>query len=404
MKARNLTALLLVALAFLSVPAIAAPTPTPKGAEIRVSTDARVSHRNPSVSAFRDGGFVVAWTANGGVRARFLDSRGRPTSGEIPLKMGGLVGTLDQVVADRDGSFLVVMTSERPVESVYVRRFNRNGTPKGKLFRPHLPSHLARSGGVAAIAPDGRFAVAWRALVSWSGEGSDYTNAVVRIFSARGTPLTPEITLREGDPGTFAGDNWTDALPSSLAIAPDGTLSALIQDNGAVDLGDHLARLNLNGEPSPQVQHIAGCGFPYDTTGSLAMGADGSVVAAWSCYDAVALRLSPSGAPRGAPFLISQEFSDYQLDPSVALQAGGSFVIVWTDQAEWDGDGKGIFGRAFAPNGTPRTGDFLVNVTTAGDQHEPAIAAPRRGNVLVVWSQTIDGQSGIFARVLAATP
>src|SRR5262245_43785886 len=96
----------LAALALLSLPAAAAPPPVPRGTEIRVNTGTTASHQQPAVAAFPDGGFVVVWTADpGGVRARFFDRLGRPAGGEMPLKVGGPV---EHVVADRDGSFLVV--------------------------------------------------------------------------------------------------------------------------------------------------------------------------------------------------------------------------------------------------------------------------------------------------------
>ena len=41
--------------------------------------------------------------------------------------------------------------------------------------------------------------------------------------------------------------------------------------------------------------------------------------------------------------------------------------------------------RAFAADATPQSRDFLVNVTTAGDQSRPAIAAGPTGTVVVVW-------------------
>lgn len=405
MKARNLAALLLVALAFLSVPATAAPAPSPVGTELRINTDTNGFHSNPSVAAFQDGSFVVTWSGNG-VRARFLDNNGRPTSGEIPLGMGSVAATVHQVVADRDGTFLVVatgFTTELPFYNIYVRRFYRNGTPKGKVIRANDARSAIRDRPVATIGPDGRFAVGWRELVPWSGPGGDYTNAVARIFSAKGKPLTPEILLREGDPASPAGDDLTNAITNSLALAPDGTLSALVQANGSVCLQSSLVRVAPNGRSSSS-QFLGGpfCANPILTDASLAMGRDGSLVAAWTHFDAQAQRFAPNGTPRGEAFAVSEEPVDYQIDPAVALQAGGSFVVVWTDTRDRDGEGKGIFGRSFAPNGTPRTDDFLVNTTTAGDQQEAAIAAPRRGNVLVVWVQRSEERSGIFARLLSA--
>ena len=396
MKTKALAALHIILLAVLSAPAGAAPPPVPRGAEIRVNTDTQSSHFNPSAAVFPDGSFVVVWTATSGARARFFDSQGRPTSGERRLAVSGIV---DQVVADRDGSFLVVGSGG---SGVYARRFNRDGTPRGKAIRANASSTSEAYDAVAAIGPDGRFAVAWKAQVMVSEE-SGYTNAMARIFTARGTPVTPEILLLEGEAAGPAGDDAIDAYPTSLALTPDGTLTALVQDfESAGCLHSYLERVPPGGSPSLQVLGSIFCSPDYFGS-SLAMGRDGSLVATWSDYSIQAQRFAPDGTPRGQYFGVSTG-TDGQSDASVALQAGGSFVIVWTEQFGRDGDGSGIFGRAFAPNGAPRTQDFRINVTTTGDQFDPAIAAARQGPVVVVWSQhlTFEGRSDIFARVLSA--
>jgi len=120
-------ALPVLLLASLSVPAGAAP-PVPQGREIRVNADTTNSHRDPSVIAFPDGGFVVAWSSTTGARFRLFDSHGRPVSGERRLLVGG---QLDQIAADRSG-FLAAWTDFGSPRRVFVRRFNRDGRSRGR--------------------------------------------------------------------------------------------------------------------------------------------------------------------------------------------------------------------------------------------------------------------------------
>lgn len=393
--------ILIIALALLSLPAGAAPAPLPRGAEFQVN--GRQAHPSrPSVAAFPDGSFVVGWTSDtSSVLVRFFDGQGRPTSGDIFLDVGDLAGTiLDQVVADRDGSFLVVVTGyahDRHRPEIFLRRFNRKGRPVGTLFRANAPTRSNLDFGVAAIGQDGRIAVAWRATVQ---PDAAYSHAMARIFSAKGRPLTKEIFLKQGritGPGEY---DKIGTMPHSVAFAPDGTLSALVQEYGPDCFRGYLVRRTPGGSLTRQ-RLSPSCAF---ASSSLAMGRDGSLVAAWSQGDTLARRFSRHGTPRGEAFSLSEESSANQQDPAVALQAGGSFVVVWIEPTRLDGEEHEVFGRAFAPDGTPRTGDFLVNTTTEGARFDTAIAAARNGNVLVVWLQRIGLETNVFARLLSASP
>lgn len=388
MNTRVLLAFALLAL--LALPAVAGP-PMPVGGEIQISA----SGFEPYISVFPDGRFVVVWNGPAGARVRFLDRQGNPASGEIPLKLTGIV---NQVAADRDGSFLVVWTSITDPTSVYVRRFNPNGSPRGKLIRANVPSSRNRFNPVITIGADGRFAVAWSAEIEpaapWE-EGA--TEAVGRIFSAKGTPLTPEFILLEASPAGPPGDDGNNAYPASLGLAPDGTLNALVRYFG-ICVESFLARVAPGAsERTELIRFDASCQGLQSREQGLALGKDGSVVLTFVSDELYALRFSPHGTRRGNYVTVSEDFSSFQADPAIALQAGGSFVVVWTDLGDRDGDGDGIFGRAFSPQGVPLTPDFQVNLTAAGDQADPAIAAPRRGPLVVVWS----GPAGIVARVLS---
>lgn len=287
-----------------------------------------------------------------------------------------------------------------------MRRFNRDGAAQGASVPVSEPSDNDRHDAVLAAAPNGGFAVAWEADVPVPGsdDGNVFTNAVARIFSPQRKPVTPELTLHQGEQATAAGDDEINAFPTSLALAPDGTLSAIVHDyDGAACVFTFLKWVSPSGPRGSE--NLAQCASSDARYSSLAMGRDGSLVATWPYGYLLAQRFAPDGTSRGEPFRVNKASVTFtQSDPGVALQAGGSFVIIWTE--ERDGDERGIFGRAFAGNGAPRTPDFRINTTTAGDQYAPAIAVARQGPIVVVWMQRRSGESrsDVFARVLAATP
>ena len=73
-------------------------------------------------------------------------------------------------------------------------------------------------------------------------------------------------------------------------------------------------------------------------------------------------------------------------------------MIAWVSDGQ-DSGGKGVFARLYNAGGAPQTGEILVNTTTANDQIEPAVAMDGAGNFVVVWSGNGTGDdSGVFAQ------
>ena len=90
-------------------------------------------------------------------------------------------------------------------------------------------------------------------------------------------------------------------------------------------------------------------------------------------------------------------------DPVVAMDAVGSFVVIWVGLAK-DGSGNGIFARLFDADGDPMGGAFSVSAHTDRHQQRPAVAMDADGNFVVAWTSTEQDGSGdgVYARRFAA--
>jgi hypothetical protein len=116
-----------------------------------------------------------------------------------------------------------------------------------------------------------------------------------------------------------------------------------------------------------------------------------------------ARRYSVAGAPIGDQVIVNSTINGAQTAPSVAADAAGNFVAVWTDDTR-DGKGSAVCARRFAADGTPKANDFLVNNTTTGNQGWASVAMAPDGRFLIVWqSQNQDGSGyGIYGQRYAA--
>ncbi|MBN2021737.1 MAG: trypsin-like serine protease [Pirellulales bacterium] len=131
----------------------------------------------------------------------------------------------------------------------------------------------------------------------------------------------------------------------------------------------------------------------------------GDFVVTWTSFgqdgsrDGVyARRYQANGLAYGAEFRVNTVTSGPQGTPDIAMNATGSFVIVWASE-EQDASGWGVFGQRFAANGTKLGSEFRVNTQQNGDQIDPAVGMDRQGNFVVTWASRQDGSGmGVYAQ------
>ena len=116
--------------------------------------------------------------------------------------------------------------------------------------------------------------------------------------------------------------------------------------------------------------------------------------------------LAQSPRRLGTEFMVNSHTLGTQLDPSMAMDDAGNFVVVWTSQY-LDGAGAGNYGiaaRRFNSAGTAVGADFQVNLYTPGEQYVPVVAMNGSGAFVVAWrSPGQDGAgNGGFARRFSA--
>jgi hypothetical protein len=151
---------------------------------------------------------------------------------------------------------------------IYGQRFNAAGAPQGAEFQVNTYTTDGQLTPSVTMDADGDFVVVWRSF----GQDGDFSGVYGQRFSATGAPVGPEFRVN--------------------------TLTA----------GDQL-------------------------DASVAMDADGDFVVAW--YNAnffpgiYAQRYNASGVPQGGEFRLSPDDGHHRDFPSVAMEAGGDFVVAW---------------------------------------------------------------------------
>jgi hypothetical protein len=224
--------------------------------------------------------------------------------------------------------------------------------------------------------------------------------AVPRFAAAQGQPVGPE----------FRVNTYTTAAQMLPAVARDaaGNFVVVWSSDGqdGYSFGVFGQRYAGAGDPLGPEFQVNTYTTHFQIYPSVAGGAGGSLIVVWysafqdgSVFGITGRRYDNTGAPLGPEFVVNTYTTGGQINPVVASDAAGNFVVSWMSDAQ-DGNGWGIFAQRFSSTGAPLGPEFRINTSTTGSQIVPSVAADAAGNFVVVWSHRGDGaySYGIFGQ------
>ena len=101
-----------------------------------------------------------------------------------------------------------------------------------------------------------------------------------------------------------------------------------------------------------------------------------------------------------AEFQVNTHTTNKQENPAIAMDSAGNFIVVWNSYLQ-AGSSNGIFAQRFDPNCTPVGQEFQINTTSTGNQKEQSVAMNADGSFVIVWQgpgMTDEDKEDIFAR------
>jgi len=338
---------------------------------------------------------------------------GDPGTGDInPVINTTLVGDQSQpaVAMNANGDYVVVWVSPgqgadatTTATNIIAQRYNRRGEAQGTEFI--VNSYETGDQNEPAVAMDS----AGNFIVVWAGAGADDADGVwARIFDRFGNPLGDQFRVNQ----YRANAQYSPKVAVDAAGNFVVTWSSYGQDG---DKDGVYARLfNAYGQPRSDEFRVNTTTANYQRLSDVAMDDVGNFVVVWMSYGqdgsgyAVMGRVfNASGTARTGELRINQYATNDQIDPRVAMDPSGNFVVTWSSFGQ-DGSGYGIYARMYAPDGTAKGNEFRVNQTTLHWQYRPDVAMDRSGNFTIVWMSSgqdndLQNDWGIYARMFTAS-
>lgn len=225
--------------------------------------------------------------------------------------------------------------------------------------------------------------------------------------------LTPQTI---GD--DFQVNSYTTATQSYPAVASDsnGNFVVVWQSSNAAsgDTSGHsiqAQRYNSQGVAQGSQFQVNDYTTNNQLNPSVAMDSNGDFVVTWqstgspgndNVYNSIQARLfNSSGTPLATQFQVNSFTNGTQNNPSVAMDSDGDFVVVWqSDGAAGDASYYSVQGARFNSVGVLQGSQFQANTLTTNDQELPAVAMDSSGNFVVVWeSQGSSGSDNSFRSI-----
>ena len=375
-------------------------------AEFQVNTHTTYDQKNADIAMEPDGNFLVVWSSYGqdgssnGVFGQRFDLNCSRLAEEFQINTTSSGNQTEPAVAmDAAAGFVVAWhgpgLSEVDEEDIFAQYFDPNGVPLGDECLVNSRTIGRQLYPDVAMSRYGMFVVVWE-----SENTPEVGKKAIcgRIYDGNGIELGSEFLVNE-EPAVCR-------YPAVVADASGQFAVVWLDDRSKNAI---LARLfTSEGSAITDTLEVSTVRISSVTRPSVAMDAGGNFIVAWdgdpnrAGLDDIHARLfDPNGAPLGDQFVVNTTSDGPQRYPQAAMNDTGEFVIVWETQIDPNVSEREILGQCFDCLGKPSGGEFLINSYVVGDQRYPSVGISEAGRFVTVWqSDDQDGSRyGIFAEV-----
>lgn len=388
----------------------------PLGDQFAVAETLGFAATPAAIAVHPDGSYVAAWSSFGedgsgfGIFARRFDASGTGID-VAPFQVNTTTSreqSAPTIAVDAAGNALVVWQSKGQDSGdsfgIYGQWYNSSGTKLGHEFRINTHTPGDQKAPSVAIDGSGRATVAWQ---SFEQDGSDWGVFYARLDAVSGgtADTTPSTEVRVNDSVTGIQQNPTVAAAATgnFVVAWEA-IDPLAGDDASLDI--YAKVFDSTGAQVTLGEQLVNSDQLRDqVTPSVAMDADGDYVVVWTAggipgsgSDVFGQRFNKFGTRAGQQFRVNDTIQASQVGGAVGMDQNGNFLVTW-QSVHQDGFSEGVYGRAYSATGVILTGETLVNTVTEGPQSLPSIGMNAGGRAVATWlSKNEEHQSALFAQ------
>jgi Ca2+-binding RTX toxin-like protein len=365
--------------------------------EFQVNTYTNGGQTNSTVAIDGNGNFIISWQSNGqdgsdyGIYAQRYNSAGVAQGNEFKVNTYTGSHQVNPTVAiDAGGDFIISWQSNGQDGSdygIYAQRYNSAGVAQGNEFKVNTYTGDNQYTSTVAMDAGGDFVISWTS----GGQDGDGNGIYAQRYNSAGVAQGNE----------FKVNTYTSSSQINPRVAMDAAGDFVISWQSYGQDGDgygiYAQRYNSAGVAQGNEFKVNTYTTNYQVNPTVAMDTDGDFVVSWqsyqdgSGYGIYAQRYNSAGVAQGNEFKVNTYTGSHQYAPTVAMDGVGNFIISWTSDGQ-DGSGSGIYAQRYNSAGVAVGGEFKINTYITSNQLSPAIAMDAGGDFVISW--TSDGQDG----------
>lgn len=335
---------------------------------------------SPAVATSGRGDFVIVWVDRKDILASVLPKGApRPRAPFVVSQPSADPQVNPDVAMDAAGRFAVVW-QDGLEDSGGARVLGEGFGVAGVRQGPEVPLSPAGVGQQltpqVAMLEDGSFVAAWV-------ENRSPSPAIKTArFSATGSPLGPEMTMKAG--GDIVYGAQVASYPGGFAVGWTQFYECSPGRNSYIGA---VARFDLEGRRTGKTYSVGNSRCNPGPGGLVALvGSRAGALAVFDGFQDPVQRFAPSGEPVGGRFLLPGQTctanSVCTVVAAVAMDNSGRFAVIW--QLIEPGS-SGLAAQLFNSRGKPLTGLVPVSDEPSSDLSPPAAALADDGTLAVVW-------------------
>ncbi len=376
---------------------------TPLGVNFKINDDSISAwHGSPDIAIDPSGNFVVVWSddrnGDADIYAQRYAADGTPLGSNFKINDDSVsaVQYSPSIAIDGFGNFVAVWTDKRndPEGDIYAQRYLWDGTALGENFKVNDDNqHAKQKTPSVAMDDSGNF------FVVWEDRRNSFLGDIYAQFYAKNGSATSK-NFKVNDDTNAKGQN-----EPSVAVNNSGNFVVIWNDYRNSYFSNIFIQLYAqNGTPLGNNFMNNESGTSKQIKPSIAVDAQGNFAIVWedarydNHIDIFGQRFTSNGTALGKNFKINDDndFS-HQNSPAIAMGSSGNFIVVWVDERDdFRGD---IYAQRYAADGTALGGNFKVNDDSGSNlQDDPVVVIDKNGNFIILWIDTRNGSSNIYAQ------